>query len=187
MKARSSVFFFFRAVARSCSLTLTRSLSRSRAHSRTRTHTHWFSQSLANLLAHFPSIYQSGKKRISNPVCFMQILVSPTPSLLETSPDNRRLTSRSCILGKIAAGNLKLYLPFLLKEIQANPKRQYLLLHSLKEVCKNVFPCSRPHFLIHTVTYFTTLRKVSRHFMVFHTMQCEGARREEFRNFHINQ
>ena len=36
--------------------------------------------------------------------------------------------------GKIAAGNLKLYLPFLLKEIQANPKRQYLLLHSLKEV-----------------------------------------------------
>ena len=60
------VFFFFRAVARSCSLTLTRSLSRSRAHSRTRTHTHWFSQSLANLLAHFPSIYQSGKKRISN-------------------------------------------------------------------------------------------------------------------------
>ncbi|PFX22174.1 Cullin-associated NEDD8-dissociated protein 1 [Stylophora pistillata] len=37
-------------------------------------------------------------------------------------------------LRKIAAGNLNLYLPFLLKEIQANPKRQYLLLHSLKEV-----------------------------------------------------
>ena len=39
-------------------------------------------------------------------------------------------------VGKIAAGNLNLYLPFLLKEIQANPKRQYLLLHSLKEVRK---------------------------------------------------
>ena len=39
-------------------------------------------------------------------------------------------------LGIIAAGNLNLYLPFLLKEIQANPKRQYLLLHSLKEVRK---------------------------------------------------
>ena len=39
------------------------------------------------------------------------------------------------LTGKIAAGNLNLYLPFLLKEIQANPKRQYLLLHSLKEVC----------------------------------------------------
>ena len=37
--------------------------------------------------------------------------------------------------GKIAAGNLNLYLPFLLEEIEANPKRQYLLLHSLKEVC----------------------------------------------------
>ena len=43
-----------------------------------------------------------------------------------------------CILGKIAAGNLTLYLPFLLKEIQANPKRQYLLLHSLKEVCNTL-------------------------------------------------
>ncbi len=27
-----------------------------------------------------------------------------------------------------------MYLPFVLSEIQANPKRQYLLLHSLKEV-----------------------------------------------------
>ena len=39
-------------------------------------------------------------------------------------------------LGKISAGNLSLYLPFLLKEIEASPKRQYLLLHSLKEVGK---------------------------------------------------
>ena len=36
--------------------------------------------------------------------------------------------------GSVSAGNLKQYLPFILSEIQANPKRQYLLLHSLKEV-----------------------------------------------------
>lgn len=38
------------------------------------------------------------------------------------------------ILGSVSAGNLQMYLPFVLSEIQANPKRQYLLLHSLKEV-----------------------------------------------------
>lgn len=37
-------------------------------------------------------------------------------------------------LGSVSAGNLQRYLPFILSEIQANPKRQYLLLHSLKEV-----------------------------------------------------
>ena len=36
--------------------------------------------------------------------------------------------------GSVSAGNLELYLPFILSEIQGNPKRQYLLLHSLKEV-----------------------------------------------------
>ena len=76
-----------------------------------------------------------------------------------SSKDNQTLTKICSILGKIAAGNLKLYLPFLLKEIQANPKRQYLLLHSLKEVYKcliyifflpgsqyNFFPASRDLF-----------------------------------------
>ncbi|XP_020625713.1 cullin-associated NEDD8-dissociated protein 1-like [Orbicella faveolata] len=51
-----------------------------------------------------------------------------------SSPSEEIKSAASFALGKIAAGNLKLYLPFLLKEIQANPKRQYLLLHSLKEV-----------------------------------------------------
>lgn len=37
-------------------------------------------------------------------------------------------------LGTIAVGNLTYYLPFILAEIEAQPKRQYLLLHSLKEV-----------------------------------------------------
>ena len=34
----------------------------------------------------------------------------------------------------MAAGNLQRYMPFLLKEIDVSPKKQYLLLHSLKEV-----------------------------------------------------
>jgi cullin-associated NEDD8-dissociated protein 1 len=37
-------------------------------------------------------------------------------------------------LGAIAVGNLTHYLPIILQEIEAQPKRQYLLLHSLKEV-----------------------------------------------------
>ncbi len=37
-------------------------------------------------------------------------------------------------VGSVSAGNLDQYLPFILSEIQGNPKRQYLLLHSLKEV-----------------------------------------------------
>ncbi|XP_063702337.1 cullin-associated NEDD8-dissociated protein 1 [Culicoides brevitarsis] len=37
-------------------------------------------------------------------------------------------------LGAIAVGNLNHYLPLILREIEAQPKRQYLLLHSLKEL-----------------------------------------------------
>uniref|UniRef100_A0A3Q4GKX1 Uncharacterized protein n=1 Tax=Neolamprologus brichardi TaxID=32507 RepID=A0A3Q4GKX1_NEOBR len=42
-------------------------------------------------------------------------------------------TAASCALGSMAVGCLSDYLPFLLKEISAQPRRQYLLLHSLKE------------------------------------------------------
>lgn len=41
-------------------------------------------------------------------------------------------------LGAIAVGNLTYYLPFILQEIEAQPKRQYLLLHSLKEVISSL-------------------------------------------------
>lgn len=41
-------------------------------------------------------------------------------------------------LGAVAVGNLRTYLPFILKEIEAQPKRQYLLLHSLKEVISSL-------------------------------------------------
>ncbi|XP_072307863.1 cullin-associated NEDD8-dissociated protein 2 [Eucyclogobius newberryi] len=43
-------------------------------------------------------------------------------------------TAASCALGSMAVGSLNDYLPFMLKEIASQPKRQYLLLHSLKEV-----------------------------------------------------
>uniref|UniRef100_A0A914C839 TATA-binding protein interacting (TIP20) domain-containing protein n=1 Tax=Acrobeloides nanus TaxID=290746 RepID=A0A914C839_9BILA len=43
-------------------------------------------------------------------------------------------TAASYALGSLAVGNLEKYLPYLLKEINEQPKRQYLLLHALKEV-----------------------------------------------------
>ncbi|KAL7408300.1 hypothetical protein ABVT39_021203 [Epinephelus coioides] len=43
-------------------------------------------------------------------------------------------TAASCALGGMAVGSLNDYLPFLLKEISSQPRRQYLLLHSLKDV-----------------------------------------------------
>ncbi|NXL85292.1 CAND1 protein, partial [Alectura lathami] len=50
------------------------------------------------------------------------------------SPSEEVKSAASYALGNISVGNLKEYLPFLLKEIESQPKRQYLLLHSLKEV-----------------------------------------------------
>ncbi|KAM9443780.1 cullin-associated NEDD8-dissociated protein 2 [Clarias gariepinus] len=51
-----------------------------------------------------------------------------------SSPNEEVKSAASCALGNICVGNLDEYLPFLLKEIGSQPKRQYLLLHSLKEV-----------------------------------------------------
>lgn len=50
------------------------------------------------------------------------------------SPSEDVKAAASHALGAIAVGNLTHYLPFILQEIEAQPKRQYLLLHSLKEV-----------------------------------------------------
>uniref|UniRef100_A0A8C6YKH2 Cullin associated and neddylation dissociated 2 (putative) n=1 Tax=Naja naja TaxID=35670 RepID=A0A8C6YKH2_NAJNA len=50
------------------------------------------------------------------------------------SPSEEVKSAASYALGNISVGNLKEYLPFMLKEIGGQPKRQYLLLHSLKEV-----------------------------------------------------
>jgi cullin-associated NEDD8-dissociated protein 1 len=45
-------------------------------------------------------------------------------------------SAASYALGSIAVGNLPEYLPFVLGEISGQPKRQYLLLHSLKEIIR---------------------------------------------------
>ncbi|NXW84152.1 CAND1 protein, partial [Alopecoenas beccarii] len=50
------------------------------------------------------------------------------------SPSEEVKSAASYALGNVSVGNLKEYLPFMLKEIGSQPKRQYLLLHSLKEV-----------------------------------------------------
>ncbi|XP_060825197.1 cullin-associated NEDD8-dissociated protein 1 isoform X1 [Bombus pascuorum] len=56
-------------------------------------------------------------------------------------------SAASYTLGNIAVGNLPKYLPFILKEIEAQPKRQYLLLHSLKEIitCQSASPSGVSH------------------------------------------
>ncbi|XP_032892680.1 cullin-associated NEDD8-dissociated protein 1-like [Amblyraja radiata] len=51
-----------------------------------------------------------------------------------SSPSEEVKSAASYALGNISVGNLSDYLPFILKEISGQPKRQYLLLHSLKEV-----------------------------------------------------
>ncbi|XP_049773388.1 cullin-associated NEDD8-dissociated protein 1 [Schistocerca cancellata] len=51
------------------------------------------------------------------------------------SPPSEEIKSAaSYALGSVAVGNLPQYLPFVLQEIEAQPRRQYLLLHSLKEI-----------------------------------------------------
>ena len=56
--------------------------------------------------------------------------------ILETfsSTSEEVKSAASYALGSIAVGNLPEYLPFILQEISSQPRRQYLLLHSLKEV-----------------------------------------------------
>lgn len=43
-------------------------------------------------------------------------------------------SSASFALGSISVGNLEVFLPFVLNEIEKSDKKQYLLLHSLKEI-----------------------------------------------------
>lgn len=50
------------------------------------------------------------------------------------SPSEEIKAAASYALGNIAVGNLALYLPFILSQIDCQAKLQYLLLHSLKEV-----------------------------------------------------
>lgn len=66
-------------------------------------------------------------------------VIEPLPTvLLETfsTPSEEVKGAASHALGAVCVGNLDYYLPFILQEIEAQPKKQYLLLHSLKEVSK---------------------------------------------------
>jgi cullin-associated NEDD8-dissociated protein 1 len=54
------------------------------------------------------------------------------------SPSEDVKAAASHALGAVSVGNLPYYLPFILQEIEAQPKRQYLLLHSLKEVISSL-------------------------------------------------
>ncbi|KAM5130126.1 cullin-associated NEDD8-dissociated protein 2 [Callospermophilus lateralis] len=49
------------------------------------------------------------------------------------SPSEDVRAAASFALGRVGAGNLPDFLPFLLAQIEAEPRRQYLLLHSLRE------------------------------------------------------
>lgn len=66
--------------------------------------------------------------------------LSSIPNLKEVllssfAPSSEEVKSAaSYALGSVAVGNLPEFLPFILGEIEAQPKRQYLLLHSLREV-----------------------------------------------------
>ncbi|XP_053618217.1 cullin-associated NEDD8-dissociated protein 1 [Plodia interpunctella] len=64
------------------------------------------------------------------------LLESFTPSSEEVK------SAASYALGSVAVGNLPEFLPFILTEIEAQPKRQYLLLHSLREIitCESCTP-----------------------------------------------
>ncbi|CAK1601877.1 unnamed protein product [Parnassius mnemosyne] len=64
------------------------------------------------------------------------LLNSFTPSSEEVK------SAASYALGSVAVGNLPEFLPFILGEIEAQPKRQYLLLHSLREIisCESCTP-----------------------------------------------
>jgi len=56
------------------------------------------------------------------------------------SPSEDVKSAASFALGSVSVGNLQHYLPFVLREIESKSKRQYLLLHSLKEIisCQSI-------------------------------------------------
>ena len=60
------------------------------------------------------------------------------PELLIMASFNSHLeevkSAASYALGSLSVGNLVKYLPFILDEIEQGSKKQYLLLHALKEV-----------------------------------------------------
>ncbi|XP_012664685.1 cullin-associated NEDD8-dissociated protein 2 isoform X2 [Otolemur garnettii] len=62
------------------------------------------------------------------------------------SPSEDVRAAASYALGRVGAGNLPDFLPFLLGQIKAEPRRQYLLLHSLREALGAAQPDSLKPF-----------------------------------------
>ncbi|KAM6216148.1 cullin-associated NEDD8-dissociated protein 2 [Rhynchocyon petersi] len=58
------------------------------------------------------------------------------------SPSEDVRGAASYALGRVGAGNLPDFLPFFLEQMEAEPRRQYLLLHSLREALGTVQPDS---------------------------------------------
>lgn len=102
------------------------------------------SGTITNLIQEVKSTRSSEPARILSFLCLGEVGRSmnlggqrelKTIILEAFSSSNEEVKSAaSCALGNICVGNLEEYLPFMLKEIGSQPKRQYLLLHSLKEV-----------------------------------------------------
>ncbi|RDD39311.1 Cullin-associated NEDD8-dissociated protein 1 [Trichoplax sp. H2] len=75
--------------------------------------------------------------RVVNMSAF-QNLKSVITSAFSSSSEEIK-SAASFALGNIAAGNLAEYLPFIFKEIESESKKQYLLLHSLKEASAKIY------------------------------------------------
>ena len=67
-----------------------------------------------------------------------QLLRQPPPKLHNHVAQYVKVMQQLIIFsGNVSVGNLPKFLPFVLSEIEKQPRRQYLLLHSLKEVSIN--------------------------------------------------
>lgn len=75
------------------------------------------------------SLGEVGRRVDTNNQNILQVVTS---SFESTSEEIKQAASFA--LGNISVGNLQKYLPFVLNEIKTQPKRQYLLLHSLREI-----------------------------------------------------
>jgi cullin-associated NEDD8-dissociated protein 1 len=61
-------------------------------------------------------------------------LQSTVVAVFDTSDETSLPSAAAFALGNIAVGNLSKFLPFILQDIEQHASRQYLLLHSLKEI-----------------------------------------------------
>uniref|UniRef100_A0A0B7AHW9 TATA-binding protein interacting (TIP20) domain-containing protein n=1 Tax=Arion vulgaris TaxID=1028688 RepID=A0A0B7AHW9_9EUPU len=88
-----------------------------------------------------------------------------------SSPNEEVKSAASYALGNVSVGNLPKFLPFVLQEIENQPKRQYLLLHSLKEIinCESSSQSGLEILKSYVKTIWT---------MLFHNCECpeEGTR-----------